>query len=172
MSCYLAAYLIAMIGIAGLGSASGVTCFPITNPVVFITSYYSGWYNKMKYERGFENTILQQFPENNLVIYHEDDVPDVPGACMINLMEIAPWLLDELTNSSSGLNQYGERSGYSDPLNGYVQKGDVRMGHILLMKVRIMYILSLPSTAPLFAIIHVCLIDIASLCNKNNFIYT
>ena len=117
-------------------------CFTPVSGVVYITSYHAKWYSDMleinaHHGLQFNGTILEWFPRGNLIIYHEEDVPPVDGACMIDLREI-PWLINELTNKTSGLNEYYNLAEFTDPLwNPKI--GDIKIGVSLFFKVVSIY---------------------------------
>jgi len=118
------------------------SCFPSEKDIVYITSYHAKWFEDMllvnrHYGERFNRTILEKFPVNKLIIYHEEDVPSIDGACMVDLRTI-PWLENELSDKNSGLNQYYEIAEYLDPTwNGGI--GAVKMGHSLFFKVLSIY---------------------------------
>jgi hypothetical protein len=117
-------------------------CFTPHSGVVYITSYHARWYDMMLerneiYGLHFNGTVLEHFPKGNLVIYHEEDVPAIEGACMFDLRKIE-WLQDELADPNSGLNQYYSLAECTDPI--WVPKiGDVKNGHALFIKVVSIY---------------------------------
>jgi hypothetical protein len=110
------------------------------NGIIYVTSMYSQWYRGMQAVDArdgghFERTVLERFPENGLIIYHEDDLPPVPGACMFDLRQL-PWLEHELTDPTSGLNTYSSNvSHFADPLFLHPRRGDIKVSHTLFLKV-------------------------------------
>lgn len=117
-------------------------CFDRASSVIYVTSYHANWYFDMldsneQFNNNFRDTIFEKFPFNNLVIYHEDDVPEVKDACMFDLRQIE-WLEYELQNEKSGLNRYYEIAKFIDPIFES-KKGDVKIGHALFMKVLSIY---------------------------------
>lgn len=136
-------FVVLLVAVVIQSLSSNDSCFTPTSGVVYITSYHGKWYADivaMNEQLGthFSNTILETFPHNNLIIYHEEDVPIVHGACMIDLRLAFPWLQDELSRNESGLNSYYRLAEYTDPLwNPKV--GDVKNGHSLFFKVLSIY---------------------------------
>ena len=97
---------------ANIGVAS--SCSNSNSRITFITSFNLKWFELMKLNQ-LKKSILQKFPDNNLVIYHEDDLPQIPGVCLFDLRTIS-WFEYELMNISSGMNQFFTYAGYGNAL--------------------------------------------------------
>lgn len=108
-------------------------------PVVLITSFNANWYNFV-YENNkdkpnpWAKTILETTFHYPLIVYHEEDIPDIPNICKVDLREELPWLNHELMNETSGLNRYFNLSSFFDPCT-VARKGYTKVGHALMLKV-------------------------------------
>ena len=117
----------------------------IKSSIIYITSYSSLWYEKMELRNSmsstkWENTLFQESEEEQqnlpyIIVYHEEDIPDIRGTCKIDMRKEILWLEYELHNKDSGLNKYYYISDYHEPNNPDPKVGDPIDGHILLHKV-------------------------------------
>ena len=108
-------------------------------PVILITSFPYSWYHTMEVylkdePNQYEATILEGTLGYPLIVFHEDDMPEIPNTCLVDLRLVFPWLLDELTNPQSGINRYYNLSTFFDPCH-YPKVGTTSVGHTLFMKV-------------------------------------
>lgn len=121
-------------------------CFAGIQPsVIYITSYSYQWYQKMELRNKnssvqWENTIFEESSEEimnlpYIIVYHEEDIPDIRGTCKIDMRKEILWLEYELQNQDSGLNKYYNISDYHEPTNPDPKVGDTIDGHVLLHKV-------------------------------------
>lgn len=140
MNRVIALSIFVLVQLFQIGKAETVfqNCFSQkhSDDVIFITSYHASWFEKQNGQ--YERTLLANFPKNNLIIYHEDDVPAFEGACMVDLRTIGSWFEFELNDKGSWLNQYYELAGFVDPVfEG--KPGDIITGVALFMKVVSIY---------------------------------
>ena len=110
-------------------------------PIVLVTSFNARWFHHMielnkELEVPWSRTILETVFDYPLIIYHEEDLPDIPlkTACKVDLREEYDWLAYELLNSTSGLNRYYKLSSFFDPCF-VARPGYTKIGHCLILKV-------------------------------------
>jgi hypothetical protein len=113
------------------------------NSTILVTSFNEKWFNHMleinKEEKPeWDRTILKTTFDYPLIVYHEEDLPDItavlPTACLVDLRVEYPWLDNELINPTSGLNRYYKIASFSDPCF-VAKKGYTKPGHVLMLKV-------------------------------------
>ena len=110
--------------------------------ITFITSFNAGWYIKMtstnsQSKNKLERTVLEfvETLHRPLVVYHEDELPEIRGVCTMNMNRLFPWLQYELNDPTSGLNLYYKVSTFEDFANRRPLNGSIKMGHVLMLKV-------------------------------------
>lgn len=114
----------------------GEHCFDLDSRIVFVTSFNSRWYSEHRDKAAFIRFDELKSLNVSLIVYHEDDLPDIPGVCQVNLREAYPFLFTELLSNSSGLNKYFDIASHWDPLQYRIPNiGDVSYGHVLMLKV-------------------------------------
>ena len=103
--------------------------------VVYITSFGSSFYNHVA-RNGAQETVLNNIPKGHtLIVYHEDEIPEIDGVCRMDLFKEIPTLEHDLIDPASGINKYFELATYFDPINENVKNGDLDSGKILMLKV-------------------------------------
>ena len=110
-------------------------------PILFITSFNAKWYHHMlamneQSKIPWSNTPMKTTLNYPLLVYHEDDLPDLElnTTCKIDLRKEYSWLEYELTDERSGLNRYYNLSGFWDPC--FIPRvGSTKVGHVLMLKV-------------------------------------
>ena len=113
------------------------SCFQPSLPdsVIYITSFHANWYHKYM-ETKFENTILESYLPDNLIVYSEDEMENVPieenSLCHVSLKKVFPWLEDLLIDPDSGLNAYYSENEFVDPFwtGKRVKKKEVKFCNI------------------------------------------
>lgn len=122
-----------------ISAVQSLNCFDEPNiassKIVFITSFGSSFYHHVT-KNGDQHTVIHNIPKDHtLIVYHEDEIPDIPGTCKMSLFDAVPGLETELTDPESGINKYFKLATYFDPLNANIKPGALDSGKILMLKV-------------------------------------
>ena len=90
------------------------SCYHFISRINYVTVFNSKLY-KLIQTNQLKSSILDHLPLGNLIIYHEDYLPPIPGVCLFDLRNMI-WFENELMNNTSGLNRYLSYAGFGDPI--------------------------------------------------------
>lgn len=122
-----------------LNLVASLHCFDepniISSKIVYITSFGSSFYHHVTNSDNINSVIYNIPKDHTLIVYHEDEIPDIPGTCKMNLFTEIPGLEKDLTDPESGINKYFKLATYYEPGYEGAKPGSLDTGKILMLKV-------------------------------------